>query len=270
MRITNSMNKEIINQPRAIMHSLLFGLSGTPLSIGATLFVKPMAFKRKLLGNPGLKFGRVTVIEEFYKPNNKGGRERYVKCLCDCGNITEKALAQLYKYENRNANCGCMTNQLHSKHRMSNTRLYRVWDAMVQRITNPNDSSYHNYGGRNISICEEWKKFIPFMEWALSHGYKDTLEIDREDNDGNYEPSNCRFVTRRVNQLNKRKRPDYGIFYRSWELRPYSIYLGSNGKSYYGGNAETIEEARKIRDSFEVMLRGRKGSDSQLEINYKL
>lgn len=87
------------------------------------------------------------------------------------------------------------------KHDMSHTKLYRcVWTGVKQRCLNSKTKDYERYGGRGITICDEWKKdFVTFYNWAMNNGYKEGLEIDRIDNDGNYEPKNCRFVTPTVN-----------------------------------------------------------------------
>jgi len=92
------------------------------------------------------------------------------------------------------------------KHGMKKTRLYNIWCAMRYRCTCTKGDKYKNYGSRGITVCSEWQKFIPFMEWALEHGYKDGLTIDRRNNDGNYEPSNCRWVTMKVQNNNKRSK----------------------------------------------------------------
>lgn len=112
-------------------------------------------------------------------------------------------------------------------HGMSRTRLNKIWRDMKQRCDNPKCCNYKNYGARGISYCDEWRTFIPFMEWALANGYEDNLTLDRIDNDGNYGPDNCRFATKRVQNINKRP-----------TLPNTSGYVGikrhSSGKGWYG------------------------------------
>ncbi len=93
--------------------------------------------------------------------------------------------------------CGKHTHNGHG------TKIYWVWACMKQRCLNPDNKKYHRYGKRGISICNEWIEFKPFKKWALENGYKEGLQIDRIDNNGNYNSSNCRFVTNAENCRNK-------------------------------------------------------------------
>jgi hypothetical protein len=90
------------------------------------------------------------------------------------------------------------------RHGMDGTRLYKTHENMKRRCLVPNCKNYKDYGGRGIKVCDEWIVFDSFMNWALTNGYKDDLFIDRIDTNGNYEPSNCRFVTRKENNNNRR------------------------------------------------------------------
>jgi len=120
---------------------------------------------------------------------------------CDhCKEVVERRLAG----GKQNSSCGC---QQHAdrKHGMSKTLLYALWSHIRQRCSNPNVINYHRYGGRGISVCKEWNDFNVFMSWALANGYEKGLEIDRINNDGNYEPENCRFVTKNINTQNSSK-----------------------------------------------------------------
>ena len=89
-------------------------------------------------------------------------------------------------------------------HGMGDTKLYRIWCHMKSRCNNPNVSSYKWYGARGIKICEDWERFKPFMQWALNNGYGDELSLDRIDNDLGYTPENCRWVTMKQQQNNRR------------------------------------------------------------------
>lgn len=90
------------------------------------------------------------------------------------------------------------------KHGWSGTKLYKRWHQLKRRCLDEKCTSYNYYGGRGITICEDWKEFINFKDWALKNGYKENLQIDRVDNNGDYTPENCRFVTPEENIRNSR------------------------------------------------------------------
>lgn len=111
------------------------------------------------------------------------------------------------KKEGHTTSCGCVTGKKigdsHATHRKTRHPLYFTWHDMKNRCNNNNYKFFHRYGGRGISVCDKWKDdFNSFYNWALKNKWKKGLQIDRINNNGNYEPSNCRFVTGKVNIRN--------------------------------------------------------------------
>ncbi len=153
----------------------------------------------------GKKYGKLTVIS----PNGRNTNGDVMwKCKCDCGNISIVRGRNLRS--GFTTSCGCNQKEAVRRanviHGHCNTRIHRIWSAMKQRCYNPNNTAFQNYGGRGIKVCDDWlHDFLEFESWAEKHGYDDTLTIDRMNNDGNYEPSNCRWITRA--EQNKNKRP---------------------------------------------------------------
>jgi hypothetical protein len=149
----------------------------------------------------GRRFERLTVIGEA-EPD-KNGHARW-NCRCDCGE--EKTILSTHLVRGSIRSCGCQRAKRRTKHKQSRTKLYKVWEEMKQRCNNQNNASYSNYGNRGISVCPEWQDdFQVFYDWAMENGYADGLQIDRINNDGDYEPGNCRWVTKKENLRNKRQ-----------------------------------------------------------------
>lgn len=135
----------------------------------------------------GKVYGKLTVIS-FYK---REGRNTLWNCDCECGNTK---IISTNSLNSGNCNsCGCIDK--YKTHGLSLSRLYRIYGGMKSRCFYKKHMHYDNYGGRGITICDEWLDsedgFINFYNWAVHNGYKDDLSIDRNNNDGNYEPSNC-------------------------------------------------------------------------------
>lgn len=168
----------------------------------------------KTLNLIGRKFGFLTVIDFAYRDS----KNTYWLCKCNCGN--KKIVRGGHLKDGCTISCGCYTknriaqmNKQNAIHGLSKTRLYSIYQGIINRCLKPKAKGYKNYGERGISVCNEWlEDFLNFYYWALANGYKDNLTIDRIDLNKDYEPSNCRWVT--IKQQARNTRHNKVINYR--------------------------------------------------------
>lgn len=219
-----------------------------------------MGAKKELVGQ---RFGRLLVLDE--SKERKHGCVVW-RCQCDCGAITLISSAKLICGDIKS--CGCLkvdvartigkktaflgSDNPSYRHGQAKSRLYRIWCAMKKRCYDPKANNYRYYGGRGIVVCDEWKKdYVPFMEWAVSSGYKDNLSIDRIDPDGNYTPENCRWVTMSVQNSNKN---EFRCPKRS--IRVVCVETGSQ----YNSITDAAEFAGVSRRAISACIHGRSKS----------
>jgi hypothetical protein len=192
----------------------------------------------------GMIFGRWKVL---CKSNDKNFKGSYWLCRCLCGN--ERIVQASRLKAGRSKSCGCLqkelTRQRSIKHGMNGTRLYQCWQGMLVRCYNTNSKAYKNYGGRGISVCDEWKQFDSFYKWSMNNGYKSDLTIDRIDNNGNYAPSNCKWSTYLEQQNNRRDCKYYKFNGKQMTLSQWARHFGINRGLLYirvGEKGWTIEQ----------------------------
>lgn len=177
----------------------------------------------RLIDYTGQKIGKLTVVERV--DGKKYSNARWL-CQCECGNHVIVPSNEIKKrYACPKCNRTTSSEKL-KRHGETRTRLFRTWTHMRQRCINPNDRAYSRYGGRGISVCDEWQKYENFRDWALSHGYDSALTLDRIDNNGNYEPLNCRWATNKEQCNNRRTNRIVTIDGITKNLKQWADFLG--------------------------------------------
>lgn len=181
----------------------------------------------------GKKFNYLTVLE---KVEHKDKRHSYYLCRCDCGN--EKVIRSDCLKDKRYVSCGCY-NRSKTKgqkaliHGQSRTKLYHVWAGMKNRCNSKNCYSSKWYRDKGIRVCEEWLEFEPFYEWCMNNGYRKGLTIDRIDYNGNYEPSNCRWVTMQEQNFNTSRNVRLTYNGRTYCMQQWADILGVNRNTFW-------------------------------------
>lgn len=181
----------------------------------------------------GKKFGQLTVIRIAI--DIPYVRKKWL-CKCDCGN---EIIVQSGNLQSGHST-RCKACQLEDarknniKHGMTGTKLYGVWNTMINRCENPNTKSYCDYGAKGISVCEEWHDAKNFFDWALANGYKEGLEIDRIDTSGGYCSENCRWITRLKNANNKTNNRIISYNGEEKTLAEWARYYGVDYKLLHG------------------------------------
>lgn len=174
----------------------------------------------------GKQFGKLEVIKRV--PNTS--RVKWL-CKCICGNEVVVQSGNLLCGNTKS--CGCYkkekTKETKTKHGESKTRLYRIWAGMKCRTCNNKSPIFSYYGGRGIRVCNEWESsYKNFSEWAKDNGYNDELTLDRIDNNGNYEPKNCRWITKEEQANNRRSNHLLTHAGETHTIKEWSVITGIN------------------------------------------
>ena len=199
---------------------------------------KANAYNARFKDYTGFRNGRLTALR--MAPHKYGERVSWI-CKCDCGKETTVSSAKILKTQS----CGCYAREKsiailekgRTTHGGTYERCYHVWSGMVDRCCHQYSEAYENYGGRGINICDEWlgeNGYKNFREWAYQNGYDETAPrgeytIDRIDVNGNYEPSNCRWISISEQQNNKRNTL---LFEIDGEIKPLSEWCNLYSAKY--------------------------------------
>ena len=197
----------------------------------------------------GQKFGRLTVIRFDHSQNGK----KYYLCQCDCGNL--KTVSSHSLKSGNTKSCGCLHKEILTQrnkenriHHPTSERLLRIWRAMLHRCYKETDEHYDYYGGRGIKVCDDWRDFENFQNWALANGYTDDLTIDRVDGDKDYCPENCSWTTMTVQ--NNHKSDTKWLTYKG-KTQSLSDWCRELGLDYFRTKARLNSLGWSVEDAFE-------------------
>lgn len=187
-------------------------------------YVQTVKFDESYIGRKK-NFLKVIAISRF--PHNN---HRAFLCECDCGNT--KLIEPAQWEQELVKSCGCkkteLSKEINTKHGLSKTRLYGIWQGMNDRCFNSKSQSYSNYGGRGITVCHEWlgeQGLLNFIDWSENNGYTDNLSIDRINVNGNYEPSNCRWADWVTQNNNRRPKEEWKEREKPFEFEGKRYFL---------------------------------------------
>lgn len=194
----------------------------------------------------GRIIGRLTVIEEC---GRYARRQALWRCRCECGN--EVTVRGDNLRSEHTTSCGCYKRErsveAHTTHGMCKTRLYCIWKEMLKRVgvyKGADEKKKRLYQDRGITVCDEWLVFENFQDWALLHGYKEGLQIDRRDNDRGYCPENCQWVTPKENVNNRRNTICLE------DGTPLAVFCSKVGIETIGENGKQTNQYQRILGSY--------------------
>lgn len=204
----------------------------------------------------GKRFGRYTVIKYVESKNH----DTYWESICDCGTVKVVSGRALRSGSTRS--CGCLFSDM-LKERSANsdkgTRIYREWTSMRNRCYCSSNTSYPRYGGRGITVCDEWKDYKAFKLWAISNGYTDELTLDRIDPNGIYEPSNCRWITAQDQCINRRN--TVYVEYNG-EVKPLLTFCNELNLDYQRMWNRIVKYKWDVNRAFETPIRSKNVCDN--------
>jgi hypothetical protein len=197
----------------------------------ADLVASYIAKDHRMIDITGKKYGKLTAVQFDHTERTANGKQyHYWLFRCDCGMDIVLRKNNVTSPSQHVKSCGCLvaerTKEVNTRHGDTGKPIFNTWAHMMERAGYECGKNIKDYGGRGITVCKEWRKYENFREWAVANGYKDGLSIDRIDFNGNYEPTNCRWVT--INEQQNNKRTNVFIEYEGKKMTAtqWAIYLG--------------------------------------------